>query len=60
MTATAKSLPPSKVVTHDRCASLAAMGFNPFRQQRTSAFDYLMVAAAVVVCAALVVWAIVG
>lgn len=36
------------------------MGFNPFRPQRRSGFDYVMVAAAVAVCAALVVWAIVG
>jgi hypothetical protein len=36
------------------------MGFNPFRQQRRSNADYLMVAAALVVCAVLVVWAIFG
>ena len=38
----------------------AAMGFNPFRQQRRSNADYLMVAAALVVCAALVLWALLG
>jgi hypothetical protein len=36
------------------------MGFNPFRQQRRSNADYLMVAAALVVCAALVIWALLG
>lgn len=38
----------------------AAMGFNPFHQQRRSNADYLMVVAALVVCAALVVWALFG
>jgi hypothetical protein len=36
------------------------VGFNPFRQHRRSPADYLMVAAALVVCAALVVWAFLG
>jgi hypothetical protein len=36
------------------------MGFNPFRQRRRSYADYLMVAAALVVCAALVLWAALG
>jgi hypothetical protein len=36
------------------------MGFNPFRQQRRSYADYLMVAAALVVCCGLVIWALVG
>jgi hypothetical protein len=36
------------------------VGFNPFRQQRRSSADYLMVAAALLVCAALVVWAFLG
>jgi hypothetical protein len=39
---------------------LAPMGFNPFRPQRRSAADYVMVAAALVICLALVVWAILG
>ena len=38
----------------------AAMGFNPFRQQRRSNADYLMVAGALLVCAALVIWALLG
>lgn len=37
-----------------------AMGFNPFRQTRRSPADYVMVAAALVVCVALVAWALVG
>jgi hypothetical protein len=36
------------------------MGFNPFRQSHRSSGDYVMVAAALVVCALLVVWALVG
>jgi hypothetical protein len=36
------------------------MGLNPFRQQRRSNADYLMVAVALAVCAALVLWAFLG
>ena len=36
------------------------MGFNPFRQQRRSPVDYVMVAAAFVVVALLVAWALLG
>jgi hypothetical protein len=36
------------------------VGFNPFRQTRRSPVDYMMVAAALVVCTALVIWAFVG
>jgi hypothetical protein len=36
------------------------VGFNPFRQARRSPADYLMVAAALIVCAALVAWALLG
>jgi hypothetical protein len=36
------------------------MGFNPFRQQRRSVADYVMVAAAVVVTLLLVLWALFG
>jgi len=36
------------------------MGFNPFRQQRRSTADYVLVVAAMVVIAALVVWAFLG
>jgi hypothetical protein len=36
------------------------VGFNPFRQTRRSPADYVMVAAALVVCAALVIWALAG
>ena len=38
----------------------AAVGFNPFRQQRRSTADYLMVAVALAICVALVVWAAAG
>jgi hypothetical protein len=34
------------------------MGLNPFRQQRRSVADYLMVAGAVLACVALVLWAL--
>jgi hypothetical protein len=36
------------------------MGLNPFRQHRRTAADYLMVAGALVVCVALVLWAFLG
>ena len=36
------------------------MGFNPFRQQRRSPVDYVMVAAAFAVVIALVAWALLG
>jgi len=36
------------------------VGLNPFRQQRRSYADYVMVAAAIVVCIALVAWALLG
>jgi hypothetical protein len=37
-----------------------AVGFNPFRQRRRSVADYVMVAAALLTCAALVTWAFLG
>jgi hypothetical protein len=36
------------------------MGLNPFRQHRRTAADYVMVVGAVVVCVALVLWALLG
>jgi len=36
------------------------MGMNPFRPHRRSAADYVMVVAALLVLAALVLWAIYG
>lgn len=36
------------------------MGFNPFRPQGRSIADYVIVAVAVAVCAALVAWAMAG
>jgi hypothetical protein len=39
---------------------LTPMGFNPFRQQRRSTADYVMVAVAFAVIAALVAWALFG
>jgi hypothetical protein len=36
------------------------MGFNPFRQQRRSTADYVMVVAAFVVVALLILWAVLG
>jgi hypothetical protein len=36
------------------------MGLNPFRQHRRGLADYLMVAGAVLACALLVAWALLG
>jgi hypothetical protein len=36
------------------------MGLNPFRPQKRRVGDYVMVAAAIVICVAMVVWAIRG
>jgi hypothetical protein len=36
------------------------MGFNPFRQQQRRTGDYVLVAAAFVVIALLVLWALLG
>ncbi len=36
------------------------MGLNPFRPHRTSNGDYVLVASALVVCALLVLWALLG
>ena len=36
------------------------VGFNPFRQQRRSYADYVMVAAALAICIVLVAWALLG
>jgi hypothetical protein len=36
------------------------MGFNPYRQRGRSPVDYLLVAGALVVCASLVAWALLG
>ncbi len=41
-------------------AILRVMGFDPTRKHRTSRFDYLFVASALVVVAALVAWAFLG
>ena len=43
------TLPPAR--------EAAAVGFNPFRQHRRSFADYVLVAVAILVCIALVVWA---
>ena len=37
-----------------------AVGFNPFRQQRRSSADYLMVGVAMLVIVLLVAWALFG
>ena len=39
---------------------LSGMGFNPFRAQRRSTGDYVMVVVALVVCVLLVAWAVFG
>jgi hypothetical protein len=43
-----------------RPGDTADMGLNPYRQQRRSAADYLMVIGAVAVTALLVAWAFLG
>lgn len=40
--------------------TLAAMGLNPFREQRRTAFDIAMVVGAVVVTIGVVLWAMFG
>jgi hypothetical protein len=52
--------PHTRVAPTRAPAILGAVGFNPFRPQRRSYADYVMVAAALVVCGALVIWALVG
>ena len=44
----------------ERLSDTDGMGFNPFRAQRRSSADYVMVVATLVVCALLVAWAIFG
>jgi hypothetical protein len=39
---------------------LTTVGFNPFRQQRRRTGDYVLLAAAFVVIALLLVWALLG
>jgi hypothetical protein len=36
------------------------VGFDPYRQRKRRPSDYVMVAAAVVVCIALIAWALLG
>ena len=43
-----------------RCRDTGAMGMNPFRPHRRTPADYVMVAAALLVIAALVFWAFHG
>jgi hypothetical protein len=45
-------------VTASRGGHTRCMGFNPHRRQRRSPFDYVMVAAALLVCLGLVLWAV--
>lgn len=49
-------MPHGRVTT----AILVPMGFNPERQHRRSGWDYVFVAAAIVVAAAALTWALVG
>ncbi len=44
----------------DPPAILGAVGMNPFRVRRRSPLDYVFVAASVVVCLALLAWALAG
>lgn len=38
----------------------AVVGYDPYRKHRTTRIDYVLVAAAAIVAAGLVVWALVG
>ncbi len=44
----------------DPWARMPAVGFNPFRQHRRRPSDYVLVAAAFVVVAVLLLWAMMG
>jgi hypothetical protein len=59
-----REAPKRAVTLADRCdiekGDTGDVGFNPFQQRRRSPADYVMVAAAVVICVALVIWAALG
>ena len=44
----------------DRAGHTGAMGFDPTRKHKRTRFDYVYVAASVVVCVAVVIWALLG
>lgn len=46
--------------TCQRLPILEAVGFDPRRQHQRSTFDYVFVAASIVVAAALLTWALLG
>lgn len=50
----------SRVERTTRGARLRDVGFNPFRTRQRNLADYVMVVSALVVLAALVIWALVG
>lgn len=52
--------PPARLQVAVGGTILSAMGLNPFRQQRRTGADYLMVGGAVVACVLLVLWALFG
>ncbi|CAB4322555.1 MAG: hypothetical protein F2520_01425 [Actinobacteria bacterium] len=43
-----------------RSGDTCSVGFNPHRQHRRSPLDYVMVAAALITCVGLVIWAFFG
>gem|GEM_PF-969917 len=51
---------PDDLETAPPVAHTSGMGFNPHRPQKRTPADYVMVAAAMLACAALVAWAIFG
>lgn len=51
---------PGTTVFGVRGGTLRAMGLNPFREQRKTAFDVAMVIGAVVVTIGIVLWAMFG
>jgi hypothetical protein len=55
-----KSGRPKHSTERGRRHDTGAVGLNPFRQHRRSPADILMVAGALLVCVALVAWALLG
>ncbi len=56
------TMPPARSTCSVSMAAniLTPMGFDPYRQQKRRTSDYVMVVAAVAVCVALLLWALLG
>ncbi len=51
---------PARSAGPDAAVTLVIMGFNPFREQRRSVFDVVLVAVAVAATLALLAWGFFG